>query len=176
MNLSKLREIVKDREACHAVVHGVAKSQTWLSDWITTLNGTLKTCAFLCIHFTYTNQKQANRGWNIGARDETDHEHLQGVGCCRGWRSPSLTVAWIHWLSLTSSGSPYWELPQKPVISLSQENRFIDLTKELPIPVQGEPMVQLGHTWAIILVLHLKYGKRHKEIDCFWGEKFPAWT
>ena len=25
-NLSKLQEIVKDREACHAAVHGVAKS------------------------------------------------------------------------------------------------------------------------------------------------------
>ena len=28
MNLSKLREIVKDREAWHAAVHGVAKSRT----------------------------------------------------------------------------------------------------------------------------------------------------
>ena len=28
MNLSKLREMVKDREAWHATVHGVAKSRT----------------------------------------------------------------------------------------------------------------------------------------------------
>ena len=28
MNLSKLQEMVKDREAWHAVVHGVVKSQT----------------------------------------------------------------------------------------------------------------------------------------------------
>ena len=32
MSLSKLRETVKDREAWHAAVHGVTKSQTQLSD------------------------------------------------------------------------------------------------------------------------------------------------
>ena len=32
MSLSILQEIVKDREACHATVHGVAKSLTQLSD------------------------------------------------------------------------------------------------------------------------------------------------
>ena len=32
MSLSKLREMLKDREVCHAAVHGVAESQTQLSD------------------------------------------------------------------------------------------------------------------------------------------------
>ena len=33
MSLSELRELVIDREAWRATIHGVAKSRTWLSDW-----------------------------------------------------------------------------------------------------------------------------------------------
>ena len=33
MNFSRIWELVMDREAWHATVHGVAKSRTWLSDW-----------------------------------------------------------------------------------------------------------------------------------------------
>ena len=40
MNLSKLQEIVKDREAWRAAVHGVAKSQTRLSNLKTTTTTT----------------------------------------------------------------------------------------------------------------------------------------
>ena len=49
ISLSKLRELVMDRGAWRAVVHRVAKSQTWLSNW-TELNWTnvlSLACAFL---------------------------------------------------------------------------------------------------------------------------------
>ena len=41
MSLSKLREIVGDREAWCVAVHGDAKSRTQLSDWTTTKAWTL---------------------------------------------------------------------------------------------------------------------------------------
>ena len=33
MSLSKLQQLVMEKEACHAAVHGIVKTQTWLSNW-----------------------------------------------------------------------------------------------------------------------------------------------
>ena len=48
MSLNKLWEMVKDREAWHAAVHGVAKSWTQLSDWTTTTR-----INFICRQFCF---------------------------------------------------------------------------------------------------------------------------
>ena len=42
MSLSKLRELVIDREACRAAIHGVSKSQTQLSNWTELISANLK--------------------------------------------------------------------------------------------------------------------------------------
>ena len=42
MNLDKLQEMVRDREAWHVAVHGITENRTWLSDWITTTLSTIK--------------------------------------------------------------------------------------------------------------------------------------
>ena len=51
MGLGRLQELVMEREAWRAAIHGVAKSQTWLSDW-TELDWTssIKYCPSPCIY------------------------------------------------------------------------------------------------------------------------------
>ena len=57
MNLRKLWEIVKDRDAWHAAVHGVTKSQTQLSNCTTT---------------TYTTYQASKCETEVGVRTEGD--------------------------------------------------------------------------------------------------------
>ena len=54
ISLSKLREMVKDREAWHAAVHGVTKSQTQLSDSTTTITTTTRIITVTLLLFSHS--------------------------------------------------------------------------------------------------------------------------
>ena len=58
-NLSELRELVMDREAWRAVIHGVAKSQTRLSNWTELNLGQLFNFSGLCL-FMYKKTPRTN--------------------------------------------------------------------------------------------------------------------
>ena len=51
MSLSKLGEMVKDREAWNVAVNGVAKSQTWLNEWTTATIQTLSISIIILSYF-----------------------------------------------------------------------------------------------------------------------------
>ena len=103
MGLGGLRELVMEREAWHAAIHGVAKSWTWLSDW-TELNWT----GFMENNFSTDHQGSRENGFGMQLNNNKKahllctlfllllhHFHLRSSGI-RSWRlgTPILAPGW----------------------------------------------------------------------------------
>jgi len=61
MNLGKFQEMVRDREAWCAAVHGVRKSQTWHGIWTTT--GSRPIICHLCLRLRVTCRQEQTKPW-----------------------------------------------------------------------------------------------------------------
>ena len=60
VGLGELRELVMDREAWRAAIHGITKSRTWLSDW-TELNPQVQRSFFFSLQIIRPSQCMSNR-------------------------------------------------------------------------------------------------------------------
>ena len=106
VSLSELRELVMDREAWRAAIHGVTKSRTWLSDW-TELNWTERCdhCDRDILYFKgdwgeppELHPKHISTAVLSGSHEtgiQENHHHLMGseIGSTTCWQSAPLCLS-----------------------------------------------------------------------------------
>ena len=86
MSLSKVQEMVKEREAWYAAVHRVTKSQTWPSDWTTTA---IRTSTGSGTFPQWKSGMLSSWKRRKGVQEQNSRYHLQ---CSESWPVPPTTL------------------------------------------------------------------------------------
>ena len=112
MSLSKLQELVMDREAWHAVIHGVAKSWTRLSYWtelrnirtvITDQNNRISLCFIYFFWFTFLCNKAIHLLYSFWVfQQNSTWLHFTCVYMCPLWRTVD-KIQWYYHHEITKS-------------------------------------------------------------------------
>ena len=101
MSLSRLRELVMDREAWRAVIHGVAKSRTQLSEW-TELNWSQRNTKIR--HHLYLESEKIYQWTHLQNRNIRLYSTGSSAQCyVAAWLGGEFGEEWLHayvWLSL----------------------------------------------------------------------------